>query len=152
ACLYRLPRRRLQEVATADVGVALVSEALDHWIRSVYEQLSGAVFPAGCLPMKADETYELSKGETARSGDSVLWVRHANGASRLGSVGEFETFTNSGIFPLAPQVWLEAIEPVTLATADTATQLRSGELWSALPEFDLRIRRWASLRVKTDLD
>jgi NHLM bacteriocin system ABC transporter ATP-binding protein len=146
--VYRLHRRRLQEVTSAESSAILISEALDVWIRSVYDQVASGVLPAGCLQLKLDETYELASGDTARSVDCVIWVSHVKGHSRLAGLEKLEVSTDSGIIPLTPTVWLEATEQVVVTTTDTGTQLRSGVLWPALPEFELRIRRWAALAVQ----
>jgi len=152
ARLYRLARSRLQELSTQEARVSAISDALDLWVRTVYEQLCGGVIPPACFQLDPNLAVDLNEGEAAQPLEGVIWVTHLKGRSRLAGLEELATGAGDGVVPLTPAVWLQAVEPVTLTAADTRSQIRDGAIWSALSHFDARVRSWAAFKVKQALE
>lgn len=148
ARVYRAPRIRLNQLTSEEAHVQAVSEAIDRWIAGVYQQLSHSLLPQRCCRLGREEIVELSPGEAARPQSGVLWVRHLRGRSRLLGIEGLAVGMDGDLLALTPAVWLQAVEPATLRTSDTRSQVVSGDVWSAWPAFDARLRELATLKVR----
>ena len=125
-------------------------EAVDRWVTSLSRAVSRLIVPTprADLVLEPGTERPLAAGGRARPQKGVVWVRHLHGSSVfLGMEGLAET-REASLFPLASDAYLQALEPVRLATLDTAAALASDEGWRGLESFHAPVFRCESVNAR----
>ena len=125
-------------------------EPVDRWVTSLSRAVSRLIVPTPRADVILEPGAEsrLAAGGRVRPHKGVVWVRHLEGRSVFIGMEELADTREASLFPLASDAYLQALEPVRLATLDTAAALASDEGWQGLESFHAPVFRCESVNAR----
>ena len=143
ARLRRLPRATLDARAGIDAGA--LGSLVAGWVELLCDAWQHERGPQKCAELDAGTAMSVSRPTAVRPRRDVLWVRHAEGHSRLLGLEGLEV-NGTAYVPLSRRAWLQVEPPSRVLALETTELPDTRTLWEGLERLHAIILRFALIR------
>ena len=142
--LRRISLAALRALATDATFTPALARAIDAWIAAVSAGVARDVPARIDVLLEPDTAHTIPANARFRARRDVVWLPRA--AADLLFIGMEETGgDDAGPFPVAPDGWLQALAPATLAGVRTAAIIGDDATWRGLAAFHTLVARCEAL-------
>lgn len=133
--LLQVKRATLEALAQDATFAEPASALLEGWVSELSESIAaGQEMPREVTLIEPKGTFQLSQGQAARPGHSVVWVKLMNGAAAF--MDTQAPLHSQGIyFPLSNRTWLQASADSQFHAANTLAYLGQDHAWASVNHF-----------------
>lgn len=110
---------------------------LENWVRSLSRAVSRGVPPKTYILAEPAKQIKAAPGNHILCNHDVLWVKHIQGTSRFLGDPAIPPIDGELYFPLAPETWLDSVQPSVLDCFDIRSFQILDPEWDSLDFFHL---------------
>ncbi len=133
--LLRIPIKLLTELAQKPEHLPEIQTRLEGWLSDLFVKIPRSAAPNRFETLAAGSELELQAEDAARSGSSVMWLRHLSGESHFLGQPQLTVKPSSTLMPITDETWLICQESTQISCVGTEHLLRSGAVWEGLESF-----------------
>lgn len=135
--LWRLSRARFAQVAAEPQWAEHMAPLLDTWVGELSIGITKDITPRPKAEVHLADEGEtaIKKGQKLHAKKGVVWIELTDGEGLFVGMQELFFDTETTLFPLSPETWLEAYNDHRIKVTTTLTSFNDPALWRGVDYF-----------------